>query len=105
MNSIGILFSPEPDQWGLRGDPYLWREMAVHFRDTPFPRSAPELTFMLEVAFFELTGHRVSGVQSIQIQRYAHGGMSSGCVATEFWQRRGIPLLVSRFMVTQEVRK
>jgi hypothetical protein len=35
--SISDLFLPEPLQWGLRGDPYLWREMAEHFKGGLFP--------------------------------------------------------------------
>jgi hypothetical protein len=58
-NSISTLFAPEPIQWGLRGDPYLWREMAEHFQDVRLPDSSTELTSVLEETFFELTGYPV----------------------------------------------
>ena len=31
------LFEPEPEQWGLRGDPYLWGEMKEYFSDKDTP--------------------------------------------------------------------
>jgi hypothetical protein len=34
---ISELFYPAPEQWGLRGDPFLWREMASAFRGVPAP--------------------------------------------------------------------
>jgi len=34
MNLVADLFDPEPEQWGLRGDPYLWREMKETFAET-----------------------------------------------------------------------
>ena len=31
------LFEPEPEQWGLRGDPYAWMAMRDLVRDRPRP--------------------------------------------------------------------
>ncbi len=95
--SISTLFSPEPSQWGLRGDPYLWREMATHFQSIPLPGSLPLLSSALEEAFLKLTNHAVSFSGDVHLARHAHGGMSSGEISTEFWRESGIPLLLSRF--------
>ena len=94
---VSSLFSPEPDQWGLRGDPYLWREMAEHFEDVEAPGSASELSAMLESMFLKLTGFPISYPHDFRIDRHAHGGMSSGGIATEFWREAALPLLLSRF--------
>jgi hypothetical protein len=99
--SVSSLFSPEPIQWGLRGDPYLWREMAEHFRDVERPQSSAELSAMLEEMFFKLTGFPVSYPRHFRIDRHAHGGMSSGGIATEFWRKTAFPLLLSRFKAQQ----
>jgi hypothetical protein len=99
--SISDLFLPEPLQWGLRGDPYLWREMAEHFKGVSLPESQGVLSSMLEEAFLKLTGHPVSYLQHFRVERHAHGGMSSGSISTAFWRERGIPLLLSRFAAQQ----
>ena len=33
---VSVLFDPEPETWGLRGDPYLWRSLDT-WRDRLFP--------------------------------------------------------------------
>lgn len=104
MPTISSLFSPEPIQWGLRGDPYLWREMAEHFQLSPLPESAEELSTILEHAFHELTGHTLTHPTHFGLARHAHGGMSSGGIAPLFWRERGIPLLLSRFMAQHSVK-
>jgi hypothetical protein len=99
-STIANLFEPEPVQWGLRGDPYLWREMAQHFFDVPLPSSAAHLTAELEAAFQLLTNHPLSLSGSIHMPRHSHGGMSSGLISIEFWQSTAFPLLLSRFMAS-----
>ncbi|WP_442511262.1 hypothetical protein SH528x_002932 [Novipirellula sp. SH528] len=42
MTTIADLFDPVPEQWGLRGDPYLWREMQASFADTVLPETGTE---------------------------------------------------------------
>lgn len=101
MSTIASLFSPEPIQWGLRGDPYLWREMAEHLQDAPLPESEQALAIILENLFLELTEHPLTHATHFGLQRHAHGGMSSGGIAPVFWRERGIPLLLSRFVVQQ----
>lgn len=102
--SLGGLFSPEPVQWGLRGDPFLWREMARQFSSTERPASSSELAAILNEAFFTLTGQTVSFSGCVHLPRHSHGGMSSGSISTEFWRERGIPLLLSRFEAQRSVQ-
>ena len=94
---IADLFELKPQQWGLRGDPFLWCEMAQHFCDTPFPSSPVQLTAALEEAFQLLTTKSILFSGSIHIPMMNHGGMSSGHISTEFWRCKAIPLLLSRF--------
>lgn len=94
MSSISTLFWPEPIQWGFRGDPYLWREMAGHLGSTTIPSSYVHLSALLEEAFLTLTGHPISYPGKVHVSRYAPGGMSSGMISTEFWRNTGTPLLL-----------
>lgn len=45
------LFEIEPMNWGLRGDPYLWKEMKEYVASTCLPKSKRELEFLVRNAF------------------------------------------------------
>jgi hypothetical protein len=96
--TIGDLLEHEPHQWGLRGDPYLWREMRIHFAETPIPQTADALLREIEKAFLLLTGRAISSTENFRVQRFAHGGMSSGLICPEFWRERALPLLTERLL-------
>ena len=89
------LFSPEPSSWGFRGDPYLWKAIQEELEEKSFS-SIEEFHKQLIKTFGDLTGHRLDD-EDFYMKRFAHGGMSSGMISTEFWRKRGIPLLVERF--------
>lgn len=96
-NPTSALFDPEPAQWGLRGDPYLWREMRERIGADPRPETAEELVAILQATFQQLTGKPVSHDEHIFVERYSHGGMSSGMVSPAFWRDTAIPLLRQRY--------
>lgn len=90
----------EPQQWGLRGDPFVWRELRQHFIESGLPETPSDFASGLESRFKELVGVPLSTEQEfVFIQRYAHGGMSSGQVDPKWWRGTGIPLLQDRFRV------
>lgn len=91
-----ILFEPEPSQWGLRGDPYLWREMRVRLFGTPMPENTLHLDQLIATIYEELTGFPFSEPKHFFVPRFSHGGMSSGMIAPEFWKTRALPLLRER---------
>ena len=95
--TVASLFQEEPIQWGLRGDPYLWREMAQYFEHTPLPATAEELRVLIETAFESLTGQPISIDKHFFVERFSHGGMSSGHISPEFWRDKAIPLLLARY--------
>ena len=39
MSNVSIIFTPEPDQWGLRGDPFLWQLLKERYQavELPYP--------------------------------------------------------------------
>ena len=95
--TIAELFKKRPWQWGLRGDPYLWDEMQAHFKETLLPSTVNELCVAIEGAFKTLTKHSVSTPEIFYVERFSHGGMSSGLISPEFWRDEAIPLLLARF--------
>jgi hypothetical protein len=95
---MAVLFHPEPNTWGLRGDPYLWRAMRKRLGDQPMPGSADEVARLLHAAFEELTGADLASdpADHVYRQEYAHGGMSSGMISLDTWRQELMPALVQR---------
>jgi len=91
------VFRPEPDTWGLRGDPHAWHELNEALRQQPKPDDETSMRTAIVEALEGLLGSSLSaGEESVLVPRYASGGMSSGHVHVDTWRRRLIPLLVSR---------
>lgn len=103
-NLFSAIFKPEPDQWGLRGDPFLWRAMARALSGRPFPETEEQLDSLIEAEFERLTGSSLPGEKSISesdsiyVKRYAGGGMSSGHISPHFWRVTALPLFRARFI-------
>jgi hypothetical protein len=95
---MSVLFDPEPQTWGLRGDPYLWRALRAHLADQDIPASPGELAGLLHQAFHELVGIDLDSDPAISVyqEQYAHGGMSSGMISLDTWRQRLIPILAER---------
>ena len=93
---VSDLFNPEPHQWGFLGNPYLWQDMAAQLSGTSLPDSEQVLVTLLEAMFEQLVGAPLSSPKSLVfVERFSHGGMSSGRVSLAFWRDTGIPLLTS----------
>lgn len=92
---VGDLFQEEPENWGLRGDPYLWKDMRSYFSSTAIT-SVGALKAEIEKAFLDLTGHEIDSKNEIEVKKYALGGMSSGYIYAPFWRDIAIPLLLLR---------
>lgn len=96
--TLSELFQPEPIQWGLRGDPYLWQEMSEALAALPLPPSEAQLAEILEATFERLIGLPTSAEESsVFVERHAHGGMSSGHISVKFWRETALPLLLARY--------
>lgn len=97
--TLAILFDPEPVRFGLRGDTYLWQEMREAMNAKDLPGDANEVATHIESAFQELTGIPMStNKRSVHVERYSHGGISSGWVSIPFWREVAVPLLQQRFL-------
>jgi hypothetical protein len=96
-DSFGISVFRKPEQWGLRGDPYLGREIHQKLIDEGIPTDEQQFAQKVEAAFAELTQGALNRGDAIFAERYSHGGMSSGHVDTTWWRNDGIPLLCKQF--------
>jgi hypothetical protein len=71
--------------------------MGRTLREVPFPQTEAEFIALLERTFEELTGSPLSSADDIYVEKYAHGGMSSGYVSPAFWRETALPLLLTRY--------
>ncbi len=93
---VSEIFIDEPVQWGLRGDPYLWREMKDQLEVVEMPASAKDLQKLIKSTYQEVTGHSIHDNKPFVVSRFKHGGMSSGAISPEYWLNKAIPLLIGR---------
>ncbi|WP_394266817.1 hypothetical protein [Anaerotignum sp.] len=95
---VSMIFAPEPDQWGLRGDPFFWRYLKAQYQTVPLPYS-PKV-FQKEVLhiFTELTGKPPAPDKHYFVEQFAerHVGMSTGYLSGDFWLQKAMPLLMKR---------
>jgi hypothetical protein len=99
---LSDLFTDEPTRWGLRGDPHLWRDMKQALSDVPYPATEDQATTLIVDLFNQLTGAPISSKEAFFVQKYAHGGMSSGYISPEFWRETALPLLRFRYAQTKD---
>ncbi|GAK56153.1 hypothetical protein U27_03115 [Candidatus Vecturithrix granuli] len=94
---VSEIFEEEPVQWGLRGDPYLWRELKERLSETNMPENPEKLQRIIEEEYEKATGYPLSHQEPFFIERFQHGGMSSGGISPEFWVSTAIPMLIHRY--------
>jgi hypothetical protein len=98
---LADLFEPPPEQWGLRGDLFLWMELRqvlchCELSGTTDPGAECTVEDRLVAAIATLTGTDLGERRDVHVRRYARGGMSSGMVSCEHWHLTVIPLLARR---------
>lgn len=94
---LAQIFQDEPGQWGLRGDPHLWRELRATLGERPLPETEAQLAALLRQSYALLTGAPLAGQGPVFVERFSHGGMSSGHVSPQFWAETALPLLLARY--------
>jgi len=97
MQKVSDFFRDEPEQWGLRGDKYLWRELGEKLADVDLPDTVEDLRHLMENSFWIVTGKSLSFSDEFHIARFDQGGMSSGGISSEFWRNIGFPLIFERY--------
>ncbi len=86
----------EPVQWGLRGDPYLWKELKIRFEYSSIS-NIQEFEYFLIHIFEEYVGGKPKKSKDYFVKRFNFGGMSSGFICSDFWIEKGFPLLLKRY--------
>lgn len=90
------LFDPEPDQWGMRGDKFLWRLLQMELMKGRLPLNLADLAEMLNDALLRIVGRPVDEHLETMIPGLPTQGMSGGVISGAFWSLTALPLLLSR---------
>lgn len=90
------LFDAEPEQWGLRGDRFLWRLLQMQLMNARLPLDLVDLAQMLNDAFERIVGQPLDERLEAGIPGLPQQGMSGGVISGEFWSLKAFPLLLSR---------
>ncbi|WP_242994421.1 hypothetical protein [Butyrivibrio fibrisolvens] len=98
---LSLIFENKPQQWGMRGDPYLWKEMQDAFQGESLDINPRDLAGKICEFYEQAVGKPLTYYTNEYVERYAHGGMSSGYVSGEFWICSGIPLLLDNLRKIQ----
>jgi len=100
----------EPKQWGFRGDPFLWNELKHEVIEIGGFDSTEDFMLFIKRRFNEhinlrlfseegdLISENFPQQESIFIQKFAHGGMSSGYICLKWWVNYLLPLMREQYI-------
>lgn len=95
-HSVSIIFNCKPKQWEYRGDPYLWDRLQQSFKTIPLPCQETTFRQCFDKFFREITDHSLNNETDFFVEKFSHGGMSSGFISVKFWKETALPLLVTK---------
>lgn len=101
---LSYLFEKEPERWGFRGDPYFWRYLKEKAENMSMPSNENELEEWIKSQHFEVSGRELTEESIAIVQKFAHGGMSSGGLSGEWWTGTAIPILKKRLSDNKNYR-
>jgi hypothetical protein len=101
MTGMGALFQPPPEQWGVRGDVWVWWAMQERLEGVPVPDRDEDVARLLVDTFVALVGVDPYAPQegdgtTVFREEFSHGGMSGGMIHLPWWREKLFPLLESR---------
>lgn len=96
---MAVLFDRRPYSLGLRGDPFLWDEMAVRAKSFVLPATGSQFHNLMKLMFKESTGEALVPGLELRIPRFESEGMSSGGVSADYWIDTAIPFMEEQLAV------
>ena len=99
MNLVESIFEEKPVQWGLRGDPYMWKELKKSLSGFTEHLNQIEFETELEKQFYDFIareGKRKSN-DTVWFKSFPQLGMSGGSISLTWWQEIGLPLIKSKY--------
>ena len=100
---FATLFARPLTQWGMRGDPQLWRAIGRAVKGRQLPQEFWDVRSTVEREFERITGHPLTeSAEPFRVPEFVLGsGMGEGMVLPVFWVRTAIPILIDRWAALQ----
>ncbi len=96
--NMSTIFANKPDNWGSRGNPFLWDDMAASIKQKPVPTDVLAFYHLIIDEITQLAGQPLARGKNLHLRKYDHGGMSSGIISSDFWFNDEIPRLLKLFL-------
>ncbi len=93
---VSDIFADRPKQWGLRGDPFFWEDLKTVFAFDELSITPGTLADRICDVYQRVTGERLTTDSKGYVQKYDHGGMSSGQLDGKWILNTCIPMLQER---------
>lgn len=98
MTKLSVIFEPEPERWGYRGDPWFWRHLKRRSASIDLPVDPQRLEDLIQKEHLRLSGQKLTRNSKACADALKHGGMTSGGIYGRFWIEEAMPLLKKRLM-------
>lgn len=95
-DTVSKIFETHPENWGLKGDSYFWKELEEFFSNIYLPYPVERFTSNFCIIYKIIIGDEISPNQNYYIPKYDKGGISSGMIESDFWINTALPLLTER---------
>lgn len=96
QKTASIIFKDRPDRWFLRGEPFLWNDLETLYSQFALPLQRDQFESLLNRFLTHLLYESEYRNGILYVERYAHGGMSSGCIDLHEFENHRRPLLLKR---------
>ena len=100
---MSVIFEDEPKKWGLRGDPFFWAELKEECYGKELPYHEDLVVEYVCQKFEAVSGVPLTYDARPYVEKYAHGGMSSGHLSGLFWIGRGMAKIIENFKKADSV--
>ena len=99
MKQLEQLFEEQPQQWGLRGDPFLWEKLKDHLKTQNEEFNTLQFEECISnyiECFVNENGQKVND-DIVFVESFPAEGMSGGRISLQWWNDKGIPFLLQKF--------
>ncbi len=94
---LSEIFEKEPNEWDFQGDRSMWLDMKEDCSGKELPLHEYAIAEMVCRKFEDISGVPLTYDAKPYVERYAHGGMSTGRISGLFWIARGLVQLIQNF--------
>lgn len=82
----------------------MWEDLKEAFIAIPLPCSKKKFLTLFYKYYKKITKHDFGDEESFFMDKYSHGGMSSGMISARFWREKAIYIIVNRLELINKIK-